>query len=62
MTSLAQQLPPGLVTETEILNEGFKLMKQEMGFKTARYYFYYHEDFPSDLINEYLWIQKELVN
>ena len=62
MTSLAHQLPPGLQTENEILNEGFKIMKAEMGLKTARYYFYYHEDFPSDLINEYLWIQKELVN
>jgi hypothetical protein len=62
MASLAQQLPPGLSTETEILSEGFKLMKEQDGLKSARYYFYYHEDFPSDLINEYLWIQKELVN
>jgi hypothetical protein len=62
MTSLAHQLPSGLQTENEILNEGFKIMKAEMGSKTARYYFYYHEDFPSDLINKYLWIQKELVN
>jgi hypothetical protein len=62
MTSLAQELPKGLTTENEILAAGFALMKEQMGLKSARYYFYYHEDYPADLINEYLWIQKELVN
>jgi hypothetical protein len=27
--------------------------------KSARYYFWYHEDFPSDLINEYFWLQQQ---
>ena len=62
MMTLANQLPKGLLTEDEILAAGFKLMKEQMGLKSARYYFYYNEDFPSDLINEYLWLQKELVN
>jgi hypothetical protein len=33
-------------------------MKEQMGLKTARYYFYYHEDYTSDVINEYLWLQE----
>lgn len=60
--TLAKELPAGLQTEDEILAAGFALMKEQMGIKSARYYFHYHEDYPSDLINEYLWIQKELVN
>lgn len=60
--TIANELPQGLQTEDEILAAGFKLMKEQMGSKTARYYFYYHEDYPSDLINEYLWLQQELVN
>ena len=60
--TLANELPKGLQTEDEILAAGFKLMKEQMGLKTARYYFYYSEDYPSDLINKYLWLQKELVN
>ena len=59
MSTLAQELPKGLSTENEILAEGFKLMKEQLGLKTARYYFYYHEDYPSDLVNEYIWLQKE---
>jgi hypothetical protein len=57
MKSLAQELPQGLVAENDILDAGFKLMKEQMGLKSARYYFYYHEDFPADLINEYTWLE-----
>jgi len=59
MTSFAKELPKGLTTESEILAEGFKLMKSQLGHKTACYYFYYHEDFASDLVNSYLWLQEE---
>jgi len=50
--SLAQQLAPDL-TENQILASAFEIMAKEQGIKTARYYFYYNEDFPSDLISEY---------
>jgi len=59
MTSLAQELPQGLVSENDILAAGFTLMKEQMGLKSARYYFYYNEDFPTDLINEYIWLESD---
>ena len=60
--TIANELPKGLRTEDEILAAGFNLMKEQLGSKTARYYFYYNEDYPSDVVNEYLWLNKELVN
>jgi hypothetical protein len=54
--TLANELPKGFQTEDEILAAGFALMKEQMGLKSARYYFYYNEDYPSDLINEYLML------
>jgi hypothetical protein len=59
MTSIAQQLPAGLVTEDEILDAGFAIMKQRYGAKTARYYFMYNEDYPADLIAEYEFLQQQ---
>lgn len=59
MTSIAQQLPKGLKTENEILDAGYVLMKAQLGAKAAMYYFNYDEDFPSDLISEYRWIEKQ---
>jgi hypothetical protein len=56
--TIATELPVGLITEDEILDAGYTLMKQQMGSKTARYYFYYHEDYPADLINEYRYLQQ----
>ena len=58
MTSIAEQLPAGLVTEDEILGAGFALMKQQQGAKAARYYFSYDEDYPADLISEYRFLQQ----
>ena len=58
MTSIAEQLPAGLVTEDEILDAGFALMKQQQGAKAARYYFCYDEDYPADLISEYRFLQQ----
>lgn len=59
--TIATELPRGLMTENEILDAGFNLMKQQLGTKTARYYFYYNEDYPSDVINEYLYLQQATV-
>ena len=58
MTSIAEQLPAGLVTENEILDAGFAIMKQRDGTKAARYYFCYDEDYPADLILEYRFLQQ----
>jgi hypothetical protein len=59
MTSIAEQLPAGLVTEDEILDAGYALMKQQHGFKAARYYFQIDEDYRSDLISEYRFLQQQ---
>ena len=59
MTSIAKQLPAGLVTEDEILDAGYALMKQQRGFKAARYYFQIDEDYRSDLIAEYEFLQQQ---
>ena len=58
MTSIAEQLPTGLVTENEILDAGFAIMKQRDGTKAARYYFCYDEDYPADVISEYRFLQQ----
>jgi hypothetical protein len=59
--TIANELPRGLMTENEILDAAFNLMKQQLGLHTARYYFCYSEDYPSDVVNEYIWLQKESV-
>ena len=59
MTSIANQLPAGLVTEDEILSAGFAAMKQRDGTKASRYYFMYDEDYPADLISEYRFLQQQ---
>ena len=56
--TIANELPRGLTTESEIIEAGFNLMKQQLGLKSARYYFYYHEDYPSDVVNEYIWLEQ----
>jgi hypothetical protein len=60
--SMAQELyksNPDLDSEDDILNAGFAIMKQRDGAKAARYYFSYDEDFPSDFISEYKWLQRQ---
>jgi hypothetical protein len=37
-------------------------LKQQLGLKSASYYFYYHEDYPSDVINEYIWLQEKSID
>ena len=57
--TIAQQLPKNLITEAQILNEAYKIMREEMGSKSARYYFYYNEDYITDIVNEYRYLQQQ---
>jgi hypothetical protein len=59
MTSLAEQIHQGLATEDQVFAAGFELMREQNGMRTARYYFYYNEDFPADFISEYFSLQKQ---
>lgn len=62
MSSLAEQIftdNPSIKTEDQVLDAGWVIMKAESGIKTARYYFHYHEDFASDLVSEYFWLQRQ---
>ena len=64
MTSLAEQIfevAPAIKTENELLDLGFDCMRKEQGAKAARYYFWYDEDFPSDFVSEYFWLQRNTV-
>jgi hypothetical protein len=62
MKTLAQQIfeaNPTIQSENELIDLGFDTMKSEQGFKTARYYFSYDEDFTSDFVSEYFCLQRE---
>ena len=62
MSSFAQDvfaINPNITAENDVLDLGFDVVKKALGLKSARYYFWYHEDFPSDLINEYFWLQQQ---
>ena len=62
MNSLATELfavSPGIESETELMFLGFDQLRKTSGVKTARYYFWYNEDFPSDFVSEYFWLQRE---
>jgi hypothetical protein len=64
MKSLAEkvfEINPNIESENELLGIGFDEMRKESGLKSARYYFYYHEDFPADFINEYRYMQNVTV-
>ena len=64
MNSLAEQifeLNPNIRSEDELLGLGFDSMRAEQGLKSARYYFWYDEDFPSDFVSEYFWLQRQKV-
>ena len=61
MSSLAEQIfevAPAVKTENELLDLGFERMRKEQGIKAARYSFWYDEDFPSDFVSEYFWLQR----
>lgn len=55
--TILEQLPSGL-TEQEVLDQAFEIMKQEQGLRTARYYFCYDEDYASDLVTAYFYAQR----
>ena len=62
MTTLAQEIfaeNPRVDSETQLLGMGFDRMRVQRGLKSARYYFWYNEDFPSDFVSEYFWLQRE---
>lgn len=62
MTSFAQDvfaLNPELTAENDILDLGYEVVKKALGARSARYYFCYHEDFPADLLNEYICLQQQ---
>lgn len=63
MSSLAEQIfivAPTIKTEKDLLDTGFERMRTDHGLKTARYYFWYDEDFPSDFVSEYFWLQRNV--
>ena len=57
--TIATQLPKNLISEAQILNAAFKILYDEVGSKAARYHFYYDNDFISDLITEYRYLQQD---
>jgi hypothetical protein len=57
--TIANELSRGLITEAQILNEAYKVLREQVGSKAARYHFYYDEDFVSDIITEYRELQQE---
>jgi len=57
--TIATQLPKNLITEAQILNEAYKVLREQVGSKSARYHFYYDQDFISDIITEYRYLQLE---
>jgi hypothetical protein len=54
---LAMGLPNGFEDEKEVLKHGYDLMKSIAGSKKADYLFHYDEDFPSDFVSAYFWLQ-----
>lgn len=54
---LALALPSGITDEKKILQYGYDQYKAVAGKKRADYYFYQDEDFPSDFISAYFWLQ-----
>ena len=55
---LALAMPQGLTDENKILQVGYNEIKAVGGKKLADYYFHHSEDFPSDFVSAYFWLQK----
>jgi len=55
---LAMALPDGITDENEVLRLGYEDLKATLGKKQADYLFKYDEDFPSDFVSAYFWLQK----
>ena len=47
-----------ITSEDEVLNQAYHIVANEQGQKTARYKFNYDEDFPSDVVSSYFWLQR----
>jgi hypothetical protein len=56
--TIATQLPKNLITEAQVLNEAYKVLREQVGSKAARYHFYYDRDFISDIVTEYRYLQQ----
>jgi len=50
---------PDLKTDDAVLDLGFETVKKAQGLQAAKYYFWYDEDFPADLVSEYFWLQQQ---
>ena len=62
MTTLAQEIfakHPNVESEDRLLELGFEAIRSQQSLKAARYCFWYDEDFPSDFVSEYFWLQRE---
>lgn len=57
--TILEQLDSGL-TEQQVLTQAFEIMCKQQSIRTARYYFWYDEDYASDLVTAYFY--KEKVN
>jgi hypothetical protein len=63
MTTLAKQIfqeNPDIASESELFALGFERIRAKSGLRAARYYFWYDEDFPSDYVSEYFWLQRQV--
>ena len=57
--TIATELPKGLTTEKQIIEAAFELMEKQLGLAAAAYHFCYDKDYPSDVVNEYIWLNKQ---
>lgn len=48
-----------ITSDDEVLNQAYHIVANELGQKTARYKFNYDEDFPSDVVSNYFYLQKQ---
>ena len=58
--TIATELPKNLITEAQILNQAYKILREQVGSKAARYHFYYDEDFVSDIVTEDRYLQQSV--
>jgi len=62
MKTIAEQIfatDPDINSEDEVLGQAFDRIRAESGIRAARYYIWYNEDYPSDLVSEYFWLQRQ---
>jgi hypothetical protein len=50
---------PDLTSEDDVLNAAWEHVVRDMGRKKAGHLFNYDEDFPSDLVSSYFYLQKQ---